>query len=155
MAADMRTLFVGRMFGVVSTWFVAIRTPNQLFIQYCNVSKCPRRLGIRRTPVQHARYCLHFLSTLTSMDAGMKDSPTHENQDNDVTGGIESSHGFIKESHDQICMSDGGAESLSHDQEPPTKTDHPYAYFNKGYTTEIFKIELHNIPPQIGYGVCT
>lgn len=40
--------------------------------------------------------------------------------------------------------------------DPPVSSSHDdqkYAYFNKGYTSEIFKIQLNNIPERIGYQV--
>ena len=46
--------------------------------------------------------------------------------------------------------------AVSHDQDlPTTSSSEKFSYLNRGFTSEIFKIELINIPVHIGYQVHT
>ena len=52
-------------------------------------------------------------------------------------------------SHDEGTRSHDSMEAHS------LASDERYAYLQKGFTTEIYKIEINNIPPFVGYQVNT
>ena len=43
--------------------------------------------------------------------------------------------------------------SCDSEVDPCLASDEQYAYFQKGFTTEIYKIEICNLPPFLGYQV--
>lgn len=62
-------------------------------------------------------------------------------------GGSKQSHDLDEESHDvetKSCDSgDDGAMAM----------DERYSYIQKGFTTEVYKIEINNLPQYVGYKV--
>ena len=72
-------------------------------------------------------------------------------------------HDLNEESHDADAKSHDPDED-SHDKGPGShgvegksgdSTDERYSYMQRGFTSEIFKIEINNIPQYVGYQVRT
>ena len=59
------------------------------------------------------------------------------------------SHDSDEESHDKK------PESHSVEGKSGDSVEERYSYMQRGFTSEIFKIEINNIPPHVGYQVCT
>ena len=75
---------------------------------------------------------------------------------------VEKSHESGDSSHDTDVEKSHASGDLSHEVEgtscdsevdPSLASDERYAYLQKGFTTEIYKIEICNLPPFLGYQV--
>lgn len=89
-----------------------------------------------------------------SHDAGsIKIEKPHESDDSSHDAVITSSTDVEKSHASDDSSHEVEATSCDSEVDPSLASDERYAYLQKGFTTEIYKIEICNLPPYLGYQV--
>lgn len=115
------------------------------FVRYFSSYSC------KEPPLDAMEECTNKLSAVKDNSRVGESLETHDPVDNpcDIAS---MSHGTISpEGKGSACVSGVVGDPIS----LPTKylNDERYTYLQQGFSSEIFKIEINNIPPRIGYKV--